>query len=630
MDKEYKPREWKMKEWYEWYHQNHKYEKEAFPANVDVSPDKWRAREAGTLKFAITLQEDLEVGSHIALEMPTFWNVYLGRPFPAPIGIKKFLVARDSVIPGYGAAVWVYVQGGEELDFKICDASRFCVIDAVVNERKLSAGERILINIGDERGSLIQAQRYAQPVEFVCGIDPGDGQYRRIEPVPSVEVTGSTAEKLKIIAPTRIKCGSEFRVKVLAVDRYNENPATDYPQQVEIVKEKGPVTCSDKEVKIEESRGTVVCKSGDTKGIARIVASDTETAISGQSNPVEITDDCSERVYFGDIHAQSYVDLDYYYTWARDVSSLDFSATANTFARRHKLTDELWNQIIEKSNKYNTPGEFATFVSYEWCGNSGHKNVYYRGDTGPVFKDKRHYKFMKNPEVSCETPDELWKALDGWEAMTIPHHTKYINTTDWSYHHDGFQRLVEICNLWGISEEGGRYSVQEGLARGHKLGFIGGTDNHTPHPGTGTHLYNEGNGLSCVWAPELTREYIFDAMYNRHCYATMGNRTILKFRIGNSFMGEETEVEYGREKPREIEVEVAGERKIAKIEIIRNNNVTFESSESSFDVKRCFTDRTSLEKIKEETRIPFVFYYARVTEIDGRKSWASPIWFTEY
>lgn len=53
---------------------------------------------------------------------------------------------------------------------------------------------------------------------------------------------------------------------------------------------------------------------------------------------------------------------------------------------------------------------------------------------------------------------------------------------------------------------------------------------------------------------------------------------------------------------------MAGERKIAKIEIIRNNNVTFESSESSFDVKRCFTDRTSLEKIKEETRIPFVFY----------------------
>ena len=44
-------------------------------------------------------------------------------------------------------------------------------------------------------------------------------------------------------------------------------------------------------------------------------------------------------------------------------------------------------------------------------------------------------------------------------------------------------------------------------------------------------------GLVAVYAPELTREAIWDALWHRRCYATTGKRIILEFSVDGEPMG---------------------------------------------------------------------------------------------
>jgi hypothetical protein len=191
------------------------------------------------------------------------------------------------------------------------------------------------------------------------------------------------------------------------------------------------------------------------------------------------------------------------------------------------------------------------------------------------------------------------------------------------------QRLVEICSLWGISESGGVHSVQYALSRGHRLGFIGGTDTHFGQPGHGSHGVNEGRGLAAVYAGELTRPAIFDALRDRHCYATTGDRVLLNFRVNDARMGEEVEIPV--DMPRKIAVRAEGTGIIEKVEIIRNNQVVYTYAERVLSAEFEWEDDTPLSQIAippaYEGDVPFVFYYCRLTQENRQMAWSSPVWF---
>jgi hypothetical protein len=192
------------------------------------------------------------------------------------------------------------------------------------------------------------------------------------------------------------------------------------------------------------------------------------------------------------------------------------------------------------------------------------------------------------------------------------------------------QRLVEICSMWGISEIGGVHSVQYALARGHRLGFIAGTDTHFGLPGHGSHGINEGRGLAAVYAKELTRTAIFDALRDRHCYATTGDRILLNFRVNDLRMGEETTISL-HDKPRRISVKAEGTALITKVEIIRNNQVIYTHAKKDLSAEFQWEDNESLAQIAlsptYEGDTPFVFYYCRLTQENGQIAWSSPVWF---
>ena len=83
--------------------------------------------------------------------------------------------------------------------------------------------------------------------------------------------------------------------------------------------------------------------------------------------------------------------------------------------------------------------------------------------------------------------------------------------------------------------------VQDILARGIRLGIIGGSDGHGLiwHHHAGWKRDSQRTGLACVLAPDLSRQSIFDAIRKRRTFGTTGVKPRIDFRVNNHLMGDE-------------------------------------------------------------------------------------------
>ena len=224
-----------------------------------------------------------------------------------------------------------------------------------------------------------------------------------------------------------------------------------------------------------------------------------------------------------------------------------------------------WKLMQETVARYNEPDRFATFLSYEWHSNAyGDHNVYYLDDDGEI--------------VERDSLEALDEALKDKATMIHPHHIGYgtgYRGINWDHFDERRSPVVEILSGHGCSErDGGPYpmyhtmgprqhigTVQHGLSQGKRFGFIGGTDHHGGYPG------HYGEGRTAVYAPELTRKSIWQAIQNRSCYALTGDRIELDVRVNDARMGEE--IMAGGE--REIKVMVRGRDVLDRVEVVKNN-----------------------------------------------------------
>lgn len=295
---------------------------------------------------------------------------------------------------------------------------------------------------------------------------------------------------------------------------------------------------------------------------------------------VRIMDGLGYNLYWGDMHNNVRVEnLDDVLRAARDI--LDFFAVAyypfiwytkkglriESCGERDEFFED-WRLVQEAVAEGNRPGEFVTFLGYEWHGDRrryGDHNVYYLKDYEPL--------------DGARTLPELYENLRKTEAMVIPHHTGYQvgeRGKDWNFHDDDLSPLVEIYSGQHGSSEGcdtpltmnrnvdmsprtSGGTVIEGLDRGYRLGFIASSD--LLYPGSG--------GLAGVYARELTRDSIWEAFMNRRTYGVTGDRIRLTFFINDHFMGETLK----SSGPIKIWGEVVGSHAIDRVEIIRNGRV---------------------------------------------------------
>jgi hypothetical protein len=215
-----------------------------------------------------------------------------------------------------------------------------------------------------------------------------------------------------------------------------------------------------------------------------------------------------------------------------------------------------------------TDDKFCAILGYEW-----HSSEF--GDYCLLFPED-------NPQLFL--PDHANKLLDFAEAknaLAIPHHLAYQRGwrgANFDFHRQVTSPVVEVMSEHGCSMNltsphdfvrhsmGGRSSfntVDRQLANGLRFGFVGSSDSHTGYPGA------YGEGVVGLWAPDLSRASIFDAIRSRRTYATTGERITVEFSINDQPMGSEIPFDSARE----IKIRVEGQDTVKSIELIRNGRV---------------------------------------------------------
>jgi len=361
--------------------------------------------------------------------------------------------------------------------------------------------------------------------------------------------------------------------------------------------------------------------------------------------------------YFGDLHAHSAYsdalnDVDEFYYRYRDAYGYDFAAlTDHDFLDGIELSQSELKVLWNHADRVTRPGEFVALYGYEWTApaladhagegrkvGEGHRHILYPDQTGPL---------VSYGEESANTGKKLLQRLRGRRALVIPHHTAWSGT-DWDAHDPELQRLVEVCSIHGRFEypgnkpigyrrdhlHPGKYVV-DGLARGYRLGFVGGSDSHglrwhgTEMEGRATHIpagtrvgWKEDAyraGMTVILAAELTREALFSALYERRCYATSGEPIVLDVRVNEELMGSEL-TSAG---PPHITVSVRGTHPIRSIELVRSGH--------PFGGLQCLPGEglTTVALALDDTMIipgETHYYYVRVLQEDGNMAWSTPIW----
>lgn len=331
---------------------------------------------------------------------------------------------------------------------------------------------------------------------------------------------------------------------------------------------------------------------------------------------------------FGDIHGQSGIsdgvgEIDQYYHYARARADLDFTALTDHDCYPDWISQSEWEWMRTTNRLMNTDGELACFLAYEWTPNEyrydfGHKNIYYRGDEGDIFR---------SCDVGGMTPFNLFESLKQYKAMAFPHHPAadwglVSAATDWEFHDPQIQRLVEIFSRHANFEDFEStsvytknirklkgHSVSDALAKKYRMGFTAGSDSHQMEHGI------EG-GIFAVMVPELTREQIYDAMYDRFTYATTGARILASLKSGTAHMGQEIKVKHGETLRLDVSVLAT---KDGVVQLIKNSRVLTER-----ETKDCVCEFSFEDPIWDNDD----FYYVKVIQKDGHMAWTSPIWVT--
>lgn len=219
--------------------------------------------------------------------------------------------------------------------------------------------------------------------------------------------------------------------------------------------------------------------------------------------------------------------------------------------------------MIEEANT----DDFVAFLGYEWHSSRfGDYCMIFRGDGDLYLPDD---------------VDKLHEFAHACGALAIPHHLSYKQGwrgANFRHFKEHVSPVVEIFSEHGCAETdrapfpylrhsiGGRSTantVEYQLKRDLRFGFVASSDDHLGYPGA------YGEGVVGIWAEELTRDALFEALLARRTFAATGDRIALEVALNGRPMGSEM----GRTADRQIDVRVVGQDAIRSIELVRNGRV---------------------------------------------------------
>ncbi len=445
------------------------------------------------------------------------------------------------------------------------------------------------------------------------------------------------AASIEIRGPSVVRAGSPVSVAIVArAATRGADPARGVDLDLEF-------TSTDPRAELPERLSMRQAHAGAqvtlrTPGLQQIGIRGPQAAgIETRAWPVMVlpSDDRQSRALFwGDLQAHTRFSSDSAgapreaYRWAREEAGLDFVAITDHHwsHARHRT----WERARRLAESMNDPGRFVTFVAVEWGAGidrpgarllNHHRHVLFPGSDGGLMLE------------ATDRP-AFWKALRAWKgAVAVPHHTGYPVDhlgTDWERTAPDLEPAVEITSghgsseradsPWPLSRPGSHGWVSDAWKQGYMAGVLGGSDNHLGRPGSDVariHSYALA-GLTALRAERLDRASLLAAIRQRASYATMGARRIyLEFSVDGRPMG--SVLQGGAGRPREVRVRCGGTTRLARIEILRDEEVWQTLEPRSWKYEGQWIDEQKLDP----TRLHL--YRVRLLQADGSGAYSSPV-----
>lgn len=520
----------------------------------------------------------------------------------------------------------------------------------------IEAGHSFTIVLGSknsesDEGSISCQTTSQRRRSFLLYVDPvGKGNYEEPETF-TLDVKGGLLSNIRILTSSFVAKNKRFDVVVRFEDQFG-NLTSNAPDDTLI------------ELSYEHLRDNLnwklfVPETGfislpnlyfNEEGIYTIQLKIVQTNQTFRSSPIKCLPDNSKNLFWGLLHGESErfdstENIENCFRYFRDDRAFNFYGVS-PFEAQEETSNETWKFISQNVLEFNEDERFTAFLGFQWTGENkseGSRILIYNKDNKPLLRKK---------DLKSNTLKKIYKSFLPKELISIPSFTMAKGI---EYNFDQFdaeyERVVEIYSAWGSSEttkkdgnirpllstngfsESADGAIQKALQRNHRFGFVaGGLDDR----GIYSDLFESDQtqyspGLTAIIAPIQSRDSMIEALYQRSCYATTGERIIVGFYLAGIPMGKETSTE---EKPglavnRHLSGYVAGTCKLKTVEIIRNGKVLhlFEPENYFFDFT--YDDLTSLEKISinaKDKKPPFTYYYLRVVQEDGHIAWSSPIW----
>ena len=492
---------------------------------------------------------------------------------------------------------------------------------------------------------------------FLLYIDPsGKGNFHDPE-MFSIDIKGNELHTIKILAPSYAIKNKRFDVVLRFEDQFG-NLTNNAP-------EKTLIELSHENLRDNLKWKLFIPETGfialpnlyfNEPGVYTIQLKNVQTKECFYSSPIKCFAQDTKQLFWGLLHGESErfdstESLDSCLRHFRDEKSVNFYATS-PFENVEETPNELWKAAQQNVEELDEDERFSVFLGFQWSGEPTEEGV------RQIIHAKDQKAILRKKDQRSSSLKKIYKICSPKEIISIP---TLSMAKGLSYNFEDFQpeyeRVVEIYNAWGSSEctkeEGNKRpissankkgiteakegSLLKALLQNKRFGFVaGGLDDR----GIYTGFYDDEQtqyspGLTGVFAEELTRQSLFEALYNRNCYATTGERIIVGLFLAGFVMGSETDTQKkpGLHVNRHISGHIAGTKNIKYVELLRNGKVLTKFTPTSNVLDFTYDDLEPLSDVvidAKDKKPPFVFYYLRVMQEDGHMAWSSPIWIDYY
>lgn len=574
-------------------------------------PERTEAGAISRWLVSFETSQSLERGSRLAL----------ARRWPSDWGLPQ---ANDPAATDY---LTVQTVSGAPLRWWIEVVYPWHPFDHVLYVETLAplgVGERIELRFGDAR----EGSPGARMQTFVEEASPLSVRLRRGADVDWIEIArievaveGAHAHTLVASAPSHVAVDELFQIHLRVEDQWG-NPASGFDGDFVV---EGTESLDVHIRSIEGSFNRVGVALNEV-GVHRLRVRQRDGDLATVTNPIMCDVGPGERLFWGDMHAQSLVgcgsrSLSNYFRHARDFAGCDVGSHQ---ANCYMVTAAEWEETALVTRELHEPGRFVPLLGVEWSALTplgGDRNIYFPGDQAQLRRCSHEFVAdVSDLDTDLPHVGDLHAHYRDQDVVIALHVGG--RTTNLRSHEPAVERLIEVHSTHATSE----WFMLEALGRGYRMGVIAGSDGVDGRPGAShpghMSVRNVRGGLTAFALPELTREALWKAMHERRCYATTGERILLEFECDGHPYG----TEYETSRPPTIRFRVEGTAPLDTVEIWRGTEKLYDVPIEPSDPKPSNTFRiawrgTSAQGNWRQSRMVWDGHLrvagARITNVSG-------------